>query len=267
MHRTTLDEIQSIVGFDRWKHSGLIATNVETHEDAEYARSAGFQFPQGNHFRKPETAANPHCSNQPHRVPAFVLLQAVCQPDLDWNAIEELIKSDATIYYDSCASLIPLELEFDVKSVRCAKRLGCSAMMRIRRWCRLSGMFEMSQGRPSDLLLSALVRARFAELLGQRIGHGGADLFLLGLLTLMDTILEIPMSAIIDGLSLDEVSTTFLLEHEGGLRPVFELVFAVETGAWDSVLQSCQLLHVQEEFAAQCYSSAMAWAQVLTDSI
>ena len=64
----------------------------------------------------------------------------------------------------------------------------------IRRWCKLAGMFEMSRGRPSELLLSALVRARFAELLGTRIQHGEADL-LLGMLSLMDAILEIPMSA------------------------------------------------------------------------
>ena len=92
-------------------------------------------------------------------------------------------------------------------------------------------------------------------------------MFLLVLLTLMDTILEIPMSVIINGLSLDEPSTIFLLEHEGSLRPIFDLVFAVESGAWNSVIQSCRCLRVQEDFAAQFYSAAMAWAQVLTDSV
>ncbi|MGC1423462.1 MAG: HDOD domain-containing protein, partial [Terracidiphilus sp.] len=260
-----LEETQSIIGFHRWKHSGLIATNVETREDAEYARNAGFQFFQGNHFRKPESMRAR--TAQINRTVYLRLLQAVCQPELHWDAIEELIKSDATIYYRFMrfVNSAGVGIRCEIRSV--SQALGLLGDDEIRRWCRLSGMFEMSQGRPGDLLLSALVRARFAELLGQRIEHDRTDLFLVGLLTLMDTILEIPMSAIIEGLSLDDVSTTFLLEHEGSLRPVFELVFAVETGAWGSVLQSCQQLHVQEDFAAQCYSSAMAWAQVLTDSI
>jgi c-di-GMP-related signal transduction protein len=265
LHRSELEEIQSIIGFDRWQHSGLVATNVETREDAEFARKTGFQFFQGNYFRKPEALRTR--TAQTNRTVYLRLLQAVCRPELDWNAIEELIKSDATIYYRFMrfVNSAGVGIRCEVRSVRQA--LGLLGDDEIRRWCRLSGMFEMSRGRPGDILLSALVRARFAELLGPRIRHGGADLFLLGLLTLMDTILEIPMSAIINGLALDEASATFLLEHEGSLRPIFELVFAVETGAWDSVIQSCRELHVQEDFAALCYSSAMAWAQTLTASI
>ena len=265
LHRAKSEEIQSIVGFDRWRHSGLVATSVETREDAEFARKAGFQFFQGNYFRKPESLRTR--TAQTSRTVYMRLLQAVCRPELDWNVIEDLIKSDATIYYRFMrfVNSAGVGIRCEIRSI--CQALGLLGDDEIRRWCRLSGMFEMSQGRPSDLLLSALVRARFAELLGPRIPHDGADLFLIGLLTLMDTILEIPMSAIINGLSLDEPSTTFLLEHDGSLRPIFELIFAVETGAWESVIQSCRQLRVQEDFAAQCYSSAMAWAQSLTDSI
>ena len=265
LHRTGLEEIQSIIGIDRWRHSGLVATNVETREDAEYARKAGFQFFQGNFLRTPESLRTR--TAQTNRAVYLRLLQAVCKPELDWHVIEELIKSDATIYYRFMrfVNSAGVGVRCEIRSVYQA--FGLLGDDEIRRWCRLSGMFEMTHGRPGDLLLSALIRARFAELLGAGIEHDGADLFLLGLLTLMDTILEIPMSAIMNGLSLDEASTTFLLEHEGSLRPIFELVFAVETGAWDSVIQSCRQFRVQEDFAAQCYSNAMAWAQSLTDNL
>ena len=265
LNRTGLKEIQSIIDFDRWRHSGLVATSVETHEDAEFARKAGFQFFQGNFFRKPESLRTR--STHTNRTIYLRLLQSVCQSELDWDSIEDLIKSDATIYYRFMrfANSTGVGFRYQVHSVRQA--LGLLGDDEIRRWCCLAGMFEMSKGRPSELLLSALVRARFAELLGKRIEHDGADLFLLGLLTLMDTILEIPMSAIIEGLSLDKASTKLLLEHEGNLRPVFELIFAVETGLWESVVQLCCELRVQEEYAAGCYSCAMAWAQSLTASL
>jgi c-di-GMP-related signal transduction protein len=265
LHRTGLDEIKSIIGFARWRHSGLVATSVETREDADLARKAGFQFFQGNYFRKPEAMRTR--TVQTNRAIYLRLLQAVCRPELDWDCIEDLIKSDATIYYRFMrfVNSAGVGIRCEIRSARQA--LGLLGDDEIRRWCRLSGMFEMSEGRPGDILLSALVRARFAELLGLRIQHEGADLFLLGLLTLMDTILEIPMSAIVDGLSLDDDSKKFLLEHEGPIRPIFELVFAVETGAWKSVVQWCRELRVEEEFAALSYTSAMAWAQSLTDSI
>jgi c-di-GMP phosphodiesterase len=265
LNRTGLKEIESIIDVDRWRHSDLVATSVETHEDAEFARKAGFQFFQGNFFRKPESLRTRTAHT--NRTVYLRLLQAVCQPELDWDTIEDLIKSDAAIYYRFMrfANSAGVGIRCEVQSVRQA--LGLLGDDEIRRWCRLAGMFEMSKGRPSELLLSALVRARFAELLGKRIEHDGADLFLLGLLTLMDTILEIPMNAILEGLSIDEASTKLLLEHEGNLRPVFELVFAVETGIWDSVVQLCRELGVREDCAAGCYSSAMAWAQDLTASL
>ena len=127
----------------------------------------------------------------------------------------------------------------------------------------LAGMFEMSKGRPGELLLSALVRAKFAELLGARVEHQGADLFLLGLLSMMDAILEIPMSAVIEGLPLDEQARKLLLEHDGELAGLYQLVSAVEAGAWKLVVDSCATLGVQEDFAAQSYSEAMTWAQSL----
>ena len=115
--------------------------------------------------------------------------------------------------------------------------------------------------------MSALVRARFAELVGARIEHDGADLFLIGLLSMMDAILEIPMSAVIEGLPLNEESRNFLLRHEGGLAPLYELVAAVEAGAWKLVLQSCGETGIAEEFAAGCFCEAMAWAQSLADAV
>jgi c-di-GMP phosphodiesterase len=265
LQRTQWDEIPRIIGTDRWRHSGLVATSVETRDEMEFARKAGFQFFQGNFFRQPESLRSRTALT--NRTVYLRLLRAVSQPELDWNSIEALLKSDATIYYRFMrfVNSAGVGIRCEVRSVRQA--LGLLGDDEIRRWCRLAGMFEMSKGRPSELLLSALMRARFAELLGKRIEHGAADLFLLGLLTMMDTILEIPMDAIVDGLSLDDASMTFLLEHEGSLRPVFELVFAVESGMWNSVVEWCGRLAIKEDHAAECYSSAMAWAQSITASL
>jgi EAL and modified HD-GYP domain-containing signal transduction protein len=264
LQQTPFDEVLQIIGFDRWLHSGLVATGVETREDFAFASRAGFQFYQGFFFRKPESLRTR--SAPTNRIVYLRLLQAVSKSELDWDAVEELIKSDPTLYYRLLRFLNSAVVAYrgTVHTVRQA--LTLMGEDEICRWCRLAGMFEMSQGRPGELLLSALVHARFAELLGASIQHGEADLFLLGLLSRMDAILEIPMSAIIGGLSLSEDSTQLLLDHAGNLGPLFDLVAAIETGMWPSVLQLCRQLKVQEEFAAQCYSRAIAWAQALTDS-
>ncbi|HEY2467970.1 MAG TPA: HDOD domain-containing protein [Terracidiphilus sp.] len=261
LSQSNWQEVLEIVGPDHWAHSNLLATHVESREQFELARRAGFQFFQGYFFQKPESLRTR--SAPVNQVIYLRLLQAVTQPEIERAAIEELIKSDPTLYFRLLrfVNSAILGIRGEVRTLHHAFTLIGDD--ELRRWCRLASIFEMSRGRPGELLLSALIRARFAEGLGERIDHQEADLFLVGLLSVMDAILEIPMSAVIEGLELDEDSTNLLLEHQGNLRTIFELVSAVETGAWPTVVQSCRELAVSEDVAAACYSKAIAWAQSL----
>jgi hypothetical protein len=47
-----------------------------------------------------------------------------------------------------------------------------------------------AQGKTIDLALSAMVRPRFCELVSPKIPHGDSDLFLMGMLSMMDVILR-----------------------------------------------------------------------------
>jgi len=258
------EKIPELVGPDHWKHAVLVATNVESRDEFDVARRTGFQLFQGFFFRKPESLRARTAPT--NRITYLRLLQAVMQPELDWDRIEELIKSDPTLYLRLLRFLnSPLfGIRGEVRTVRQAfLMMGDDEL---RRWCRLAGMFEMSKGKPGELRLSALVRARLAELLGSRIEHGASDLFLLGLLSLMDTILEIPVSAVIEGLPLDDEARKLLLEHDGALAPIYELILAMESGKWNQVSDACNAFGIGEGFAAECYAKAMEWAQTLTAS-
>jgi EAL and modified HD-GYP domain-containing signal transduction protein len=258
------EETRQVVGLDAWKHAVLLATNVETREVFDLARTKGFQLFQGYFFRKPESLRTR--SAPTNRAVYFRLLQAVMKPELDWNTVEELIKSDPTLYFRLLRFInsAVFGLRGEVRTIQQAFTL--MGDNELRRWCRLAGMFEMAQGRPSELLLSTLVRARLAELLGTQVEHGSADLFLLGLLSMMDSILEIPMSAVIEGLALDEPSTMALLDHKGRLGMICELIEALEIGTWNAAVERCRNLGINEAFAAESFSNAMAWAQSLAAS-
>jgi hypothetical protein len=60
------------------------------------------------------------------------------------------------------------------------------------------------QGKTADLVLSAMVRARFCELVSPKIPYGESELFLMGMLSMMDVILEIPMSQVLDNVPIDQ---------------------------------------------------------------
>jgi EAL and modified HD-GYP domain-containing signal transduction protein len=241
---------------------GLLADNVETWHEFEHALKAGFHYFQGFFFRRPEMMSTRGIPS--NRVTYLRMLQAVSRPEMQWDEIEDLIKKDAALYYRLLRYLnsAAFGIRGEVRSVNQA--LTILGENELRRWCRLAGAFELSGERPSDLVLAALVRARFGELMQDHVEHGAADLFLLGLLSLMDAILQIPMSLVIDGLSLDADSTVMLVDNAGPLLPLYRLVWALERGAWGAVVRACDQLGLREEDVAESFSSAMGWAQSMT---
>ena len=108
----------------------------------------------------------------------------------------------------------------------------------VRRWIRLVATLGAGQGKTTDLVLAALVRARFCELLSPKIAHGESDLFLMGLLSLMDTMLEVPMHQV--------------------------LILAQEAGEWKTVSELTRQLHLNESDVATIYWQAMQWAREVT---
>jgi hypothetical protein len=102
---------------------------------------------------------------------------------------------------------------------------------------------------------------RFCELLSPKIQHGDSDLFLLGLLSLMDVILEIPMSEILEKLPLDQETKAVLLGGASRLRPLYQLMLALESGDWQNTAGLAHSLHLGESEVAEAHWSAMQWAR------
>ena len=124
----------------------------------------------------------------------------------------------------------------------------------------------MSTGSTARIVLYALMRARFCELLPPKIKHGETDLFLLGLLSLMDSILEIPMSEVLEKVPIDRETKAVLLGGNSHLGPLYQLMLAQESGDWRHSAELAKSLNLQESEVAGVYWEAMQWARKMTSS-
>jgi len=256
---STLADVATLTGCYRGRGPQLIAEKVETREDFEFCKAGGFSFVEGYFFRKPEMMRARGA--QSNRTVYLRLLAAISRADLDWKELEEIVKSDPMLYYRLLRYLNSaiFGLEGEVRTV--GQALTFLGEKEIRRWCQLSGMLELSKNKPSDLALAALVRARFAELIGAKVDCGDSNLFQVGLLSLMDAILEIPMREVLAGLPIDASARTVLLEDAGPLSPVYDLMLAVEAGVWPRIAALASQLGIDQGFLAQSQLNAMEWAQ------
>jgi c-di-GMP-related signal transduction protein len=237
----------------------MLAEKVETRDEFLTAKKAGFLYFQGYFFRRPEILTA-------HEIPANQLnylrmLKAVSERELDVREIENLVKSEAALCYRLLRYLNSAAFGFssEIHSVRHA--LSILGEREVRRWIRLVATLGAGQGKTSELVLSAMVRARFCELLSPKIPHGDSDLFLMGLLSLMDAILEIPMSQVLDHIPIDQETKAVLLGGASRLRPFYQLMLAQESGEWKTASDLTSQLHITESEVAECYWQAMQWAR------
>jgi c-di-GMP phosphodiesterase len=237
----------------------MIAMKVENRQDFQFAKKAGFQLVQGYFFRRPQMVRT--WTGSSNRAIHLAILNAVLKPDLDLEQVEDLIKKDATLCFRLLRYLnSPM---FGFRSEICSVRQALMILgeNEVRRWCRLAVTIEMAQNRTSDLMLSALTRGRFCELLGPNLVDGAIDLFLLGLLSMMDSILEIPMASVVSALSINQDIKLALLRKECNLTPLYNLMLAVEAGEWFTVTNLCEEMHLSEMLVSDAQWKAMEWAQ------
>ena len=240
----------------------MLAEKVETREEFAATKDAGFLYFQGYFFRRPETLTAQEIPA--NRLNYLRMLKAVSRPELDVREIENLVKSEASLCYRLLRYLNSAAFGFgsEIHSVRHA--LSILGEREVRRWIRLVASLGAGQNRPTDLVLAALVRARFCELLSPHIQHGDSDLFLMGMLSLMDTLLEIPMRQVLDNVPIDHDCKAVLLGNPSNLRPVYQLMLARESGEWKAVGELTSQLHLKESDVAESYWHAMQWARQVT---
>jgi c-di-GMP-related signal transduction protein len=244
----------------------VLAQNVDSRAEFLNARKAGFTLFQGNFFRHPEQM-------RVRQIPAsqtskLRLLQAVSAREIDFDLVEELIRHDASL----CVRLLRylnsplLGFTVPVQSVRQAMNLLGEKTM--TQWIRTATTLTLGQPKCSDLMLASLVRARFCELIAPKMNHASGDLFLIGMLSLMDAILETPLHVLVGGLALDPHAKAALLAIKNGggarLSPVCDLMMAREKGDWERVATYAGKLNLTFPFVNQAYIEAMQWAYQMT---
>jgi c-di-GMP-related signal transduction protein len=264
LRRITFDEAAEIAQrFGPWR-CRMLAEKVETREEFAASKKAGFLYFQGYFFHRPEIL---HAQEIPaNQLNYLRMWQAVSRPELDVRELESVIKIEASICYRLLRYLNSPVFGFanEIHSVRHA--LAILGEREVRRWVRLVATLEAGQHKSSELVLGALVRARFCELLSYKIPQVQCDLFLMGLLSLMDTILEIPMVRVLESVPVDREIKAVLLGSESRLRKLYQLMLAQESGEWQASTELGRQLNVSDEEVAAKYWEAVQWAQQVTCS-
>jgi EAL and modified HD-GYP domain-containing signal transduction protein len=125
----------------------------------------------------------------------------------------------------------------------------------VSRWALLVALTG-GPSTPRELSVVGLTRARMCELLGSEREDVASDqLFTLGLLSVADALLEVPLETIVDELPLADEVGAALLHRDGPAGAILDAVVSYERGEFDAAsLQS------HSPGIATSYRDALGWA-------
>lgn len=242
----------------------MLAEKLETPHEYRQARDMGFVYFQGYFFCRPEIVIGREVPAS--RLHYIRLLEMVSRREIDMRELEKMLKQEASICYRLLRYLnSPLfGLALEIKSIRHA--IAVLGEREMRRWIRLVVTVGAAEQRCSELVLMGLARARFCELLSDRL-QSNTDLFLLGLLSIMDAILEVSMEVLLEQLPVEHETKTALLGQNSSLRPLYQLMLAQESGEWSRSSELAKQLKLPDEEVASTWWQALRWAQEATSSV
>ncbi len=206
----------------------LLAEKLETPSDFKLAADLGFDYFQGFFFCKPNVVESRTIT--PNRLAILQLLAALQNPDAGIADVEKIISTDVSLsykvlrYLNSALYSLPRKIE----SIRHA--IVYVGLPTIKNWFSLVALSKIDD-KPQELVATALVRARMCELMTPK--EKSAEMFFtVGLLSVLDALLDQPMPQIMRQLPLAVETKTALLNHTGPAGHALACVLAYERCEW-----------------------------------
>ncbi len=238
----------------------FLAEKVETMEEFQRAAAMGYSLFQGYFFGRPHIVTG---QGIPPQLTHYIrLLNEINKPEPNFKDIETIIKKDLSLSYKLLRYINSAFFGLRTKVNSILHALTLLGVMEIRKWASLVFIANMSKNVPEELVVQSVIRARFAESLANPIGQPKRkdDLFLMGLFSLIDAIINQPKSDVLEKLPISDDVKKAILEEEGTLGTVLNCVIAYERGEWDQVSKLCESLAIDETILPVHYVNAVKWA-------
>lgn len=254
-------ERQAVIDRIGRKNIRFLAEKVETREDFEEAVKYGYSYFQGYFFSKPVIVKGKEIPN--NRIQQMRVLQQVNHPDVNFDSIEALVRQDVALTYQllKLINSSVFGLKEQIRSVKQA--LVLLGKRELVKWISLTMLRSLSGHASDQLLLLSMIRARFAELVAPKVKleDKAPELFMMGMLSLIDVFVERPLPDILAELPISEEVKGALLGQDNSFRIVYELIQAYEQAQWEDVFLLTARLRLPPAQSAAIYHQSVEWAE------
>lgn len=239
----------------------LLAKNVETDDDFEACYKMKFHCFEGNYFTRLRPSMPPRVDSD--RIRVLELLNIVKNQG-EISQLEEGFKHDAMLSYKLLRYInAPVNgMQQQIRSI--AHALVILGYKQLYRWLTLL-LFTSGKADPRSkaLLQNALVRARMTELLGQgKLPPAEREgLFIVGIFSLLDVLLNVPMEQALEHLQLPGPVMAALARRESVYTPFLALSVACEEADQDAIVEYAAACGLDADEVNTAQVKALVWAE------
>lgn len=239
----------------------LVASELQTSDDFNLCYHCGFDYLMGP-FVSSRDNWHP-AKSEINRLRVFEVLNMI-RNDVKLDAIADRLRTEPILTFKLLRYINSPGIGLLQKIEEIPQALLVLGRDRFYRWLSLL-LFDFSQPGYHERVLSeqVLTRARFMEMLAGRgrVPAAADQLFMTGLFSLLDVMMERPLAEVLQQVSLPEAVAAALKGEEGAMRDALLLGITVESGTPDEMELAATRCGLDAATVNGTMVEALAWAQ------
>jgi len=239
----------------------LLAEKIETQDEFTLCKELGFKYFQGYYFCKPRVISGKQLPA--NRLALLEMISKLQNPDCEIKELETIISRDVAISYKLLRIINSSFFGFSSKVESIQKALVMLGLTALRNWVTVIGLSQVDD-KPPELINISLSRAKMCELLAPAMGCQKDAAFTVGLFSMLDVLMDRPLDELLEQLPLAEEIIEALIQNEGILGKILDIVMAYEQGNWQHLDDTITL---DADTVRNHYLESLAWSDEITSSL
>lgn len=245
----------------------LIAGGLQSIEVFDELKiDGGYQLYEGDFYRMPVTKGDTDVS--PLKINYIALLNLVNGEDFELTEAADIIGRDTALIISLLKMVNTMtNSSSEINSIRhAAAMLG---QKELKKWITTAITQQLCSDKPSEITRLSLLRAKFAENLAGsfELGVQASELFLMGLFSVVDLILNKPMDEALEMLKVSKNITNALVNNMGPYYNVLNFVKLYENADWQEISRLMIIDNISMDEVHKAYIQSLEWYRDLFEGL
>ena len=232
--------------------------NIEKQEVFDDVRvDRAFHLFEGAFYGIPVTKGQTEV--EPLKVNYLELMNIVNDVDFELTKAADVIGRDTALVVSLLEMVNRIATKSEVTSIRHAAAL--LGQRELKKWINTVITKELCADRPNEITRVSLLRAKFLECLAPSFGMGmkASELFLMGLFSVLNIILSMPMEEALNKVNVSKDIREALLSCKGEFADIYGFMTAYENADWQEVSRMQILKNIDSDAVFKAYIEAVCW--------